>query len=120
LGADEFKINSRVRGIFARHWIDTSKLSIVSVKGIVYLGGQLRKIAGASSQIKINEDLLDKIDAEIRRLKDVKRVTYRLDDWRRDDGKFVTHDRVTHVKDKKSRKLGRLETPESYPVDESP
>lgn len=89
LAAGDFQINSRVRGIFSKHWLDISQLSVVTIKGNVYIGGNLRKLASVSSDIKIDNDLMETIDYEIGRIKGIKRITYRLEDWRKEAGKFV-------------------------------
>lgn len=79
-----------MRGIFAKHWLDTSQLSVVTIKGNVYLGGRLRKLPAVSSDIEVNEDLMQTIDFELGRIKGVKRVTYRLEEWRKEAGKFIS------------------------------
>jgi hypothetical protein len=90
LAVSDFQINSRVRGIFSKHWLDTSQLSVVTIKGNVYLGGRLRKLPAVSSDIEINEELMEAIDFEIGRIRGVKRVTYRLEEWRKEAGKFIS------------------------------
>jgi hypothetical protein len=90
LATSDFQVNSRVRGIFAKHWLDTSQLSVVTIKGNVYLGGRIRKLPAVSSDIEINEELMEAIDFEIGRIKGVKRITYRLEEWRREAGKFIS------------------------------
>lgn len=89
MAASDFQINARVRGIFGKHWLDTGRLSVVTIKGNVYVGGIIRKLPSVSDRIEINEDLLEAIDYEIRRVRGVKRITYRLEEWRKDAGQFV-------------------------------
>ena len=90
LAVSDFQINSRVRGIFAKHWLDTSQLSVVTIKGNVYLGGHLRKLPAVSSDIEVNEDLMQTIDFELGRIRGVKRITYRLEEWRKEAGQFIS------------------------------
>ena len=90
MAVSDFQINSRVRGIFAKHWLDTSQLSVVTIKGIVYLGGHVRKLPAVSSDIEVDEDLMQNIDFEISRIKGVKRITYRFEEWRKEAGKFIS------------------------------
>jgi hypothetical protein len=90
LAAGDFQINSRVRGIFSKHWLDISQLSVVTIKGNVYIGGHVRKLASVSADIKLDIDLMETIDFEIGRIKGIKRVTYRLEDWRKEAGKFIS------------------------------
>ena len=90
MASGDFQINSRVRGIFAKHWLDTSQLSVVTIKGNVYIGGQVRKLPAVSHEIEVNEDLMETINFEISRIRGVKRVNYRLEDWRREAGKFIS------------------------------
>ncbi len=103
MAGGDFQINSRVRGIFAKHWLDTSRLSVVTIKGNVYIGGYVRKLPAVSLDIEVNEDLMETINFEIGRIKGVKRVTYRLEDWRREGGKFfsLAHKRKSTEDDKK-------------------
>ena len=95
MASGDFQINSRVRGIFAKHWLDTSQLSVVTIKGNVYIGGNVRKLPAVSLDVDVNEDLMEIINYEIGRIRGVKRVTYRLEDWRREGGKFIS---LTHRK----------------------
>lgn len=89
MGANDFQINARVRGIFGKHWLDTGRTSVVTIKGNVYVGGVVRKLPGVSARIEINEDLLETIDYEIKRVRGVKRVIYRLEEWRKESGSFT-------------------------------
>ena len=103
MAVSDFQINSRVRGIFARHWLDTSQLSVVTIKGNVYLGGHVRKLPAVSSDIEINEDMMAAIDAAIGRIKGVKRITYRFEEWKKEAGKFISlaHRKQAAEEDKK-------------------
>ena len=103
MAVSDFQINSRVRGIFSKHWLDTSQLSVVTIKGNVYVGGNIKKLAAVSSKIEINEDLMESIDFELRRIKGVKRVTYRLEEWRKEAGKFISlvHKKAGEEEEKK-------------------
>jgi hypothetical protein len=103
LAAGDFQINSRVRGIFSKHWLDISRLSVVTIKGNIYIGGNVRKLPSVSSDIKIDKDLMETIDFEIGRIKGVKRITYRLEDWRKEAGKFISfgHKKVKEEEEKK-------------------
>jgi hypothetical protein len=67
------KINSAVRSILFRHWIDVNQVAIRHHKGNVRLLGTLRLLPGTGfrqSQQKLNETL----EQEIRRVPGVKRV----------------------------------------------
>jgi hypothetical protein len=103
LAVGDFQINSRVRGIFAKHWLDTSQLSIVTIKGSVYIGGTVKKLSAVSRHVEINEDLMETIDFEIKRIRDVKRITYRLEDWRKEAGKFISLRKTRETKEDKKR-----------------
>ena len=103
MAAGDFQINSRVRGIFSKHWLDISQLSVVTIKGNVYIGGTVKKLAAVSRHIEINEELMETIDYEIRRIKDVKRITYRLEDWRKEAGKFISLRKVKEAKEEQKK-----------------
>jgi hypothetical protein len=101
LAIGDFQINSRVRGIFAKHWLDTSQLSIVTIKGNVYVGGVVKKLSAVSRHVEVNEELMETIDFEVKRIKDVKRITYRFEDWRKEGGKFVSMRKTKESPDEK-------------------
>ena len=103
MAAGDFQINSRVRGVFSKHWLDISQLSVVTIKGNVYIGGTVKKLAAVSRHIEINEELMETIDYEIRRIRDVKRIVYRLEDWRKEAGKFISLKKIRDSKEEKKK-----------------
>ena len=67
------KINSAVKAILFRHWVDVNHVAIRYSKGNIRLCGTIRLLPGTGfrrSQQKLNETL----EQEIRRIPGVKRV----------------------------------------------
>jgi hypothetical protein len=73
------QIVARVRGVFARHWMDLGLISILYSQGTVRLQGTIQKLQQAGDPV--DEMLLSVIEQEIRRVKDVKRVNFNFDNW---------------------------------------
>ena len=101
---DDFKINARVRSVLVRRFVDTSKCMFTTIKGRVYLRGQLRRLFGhLSNPDEHNRDqrkdektpddfyrsdlaLLLLIQQEIMKIPGVTGVQFELRDWERDKG----------------------------------
>lgn len=91
MGAEDFKINSKVRAVLARHWIDLTRLSFASVNGIVRLSGTLRRMSSESGEKHFSGQNIDKIETEILAIKEVKRAYFQLDNWRKDENRRWAH-----------------------------
>jgi hypothetical protein len=73
------QIIARVRGVFARHWMDLGLITIVFSNGTVRLQGRAQKLQQAGEPV--DEGLLNIIDQEIKRVKGVKRVHFNFENW---------------------------------------
>ena len=49
MAASDFQINSRVRSLLARHWIDLKRVQVGSFRGTVRLAGELCRLGGESA-----------------------------------------------------------------------
>ena len=92
------KITVLVRAVLARHWIDNMLVSVTTRRGMVFISGRLHKITAVDEYDDVDEDELMIIEQEIRRIKGVKRISYNLEGWIKDGGRFV---KVESVKEKK-------------------
>lgn len=101
MAVKDFQINSRIRGVLAKHWIDTNLITVMTIRGVVFLQGRLRKITVGSRQDEIGEEMLATMEWEMRHIKGVKQIVYRLDDWRKDGGKFTKTEAKKKEEEKK-------------------
>ena len=80
--ASDFRINSMVRSVLARHWIDLQKIVIGSFRGTVRLTGELCHIGNDGVRVPEPRQL-DNVEAEIRAIPEVERVYFDLSNWHR-------------------------------------
>jgi hypothetical protein len=73
------QIVARVRGVFARHWMDLGLITIMFSRGTVRLQGRIEKLQQAGEPV--NEMLLSVIEQEIKRVKNVRRVIFNFENW---------------------------------------
>jgi hypothetical protein len=82
LSVSDFRINSGVRSVIARNWIDLQKLKFGSFRGTVRITGNLSYL-GARTGAACDSGKLEALEAEIRRVPGVGRVYLDLTNWRR-------------------------------------
>ena len=70
---------AKVRGVFARHWLDLGLIIIMFSQGTIRLQGKLQKLQRAGEPV--DEALLSVLEQEIKRVPDVKRVNFGFDNW---------------------------------------
>jgi len=103
---DDFKINARVRSVLVRRYVDTSKCIFSTIKGRVYIRGQVRRLFGHVTEFHQdpnNPHLLEKtpedfyrselallllLEQEIMKIPGVTGVQFDLRDWERDKGSW--------------------------------
>lgn len=89
----DFRINTQVRRILVKRWIDTSKVEFGTTNGVVYIKGVIatpeehRALSSLGGRSRL--DLILKIEKEIRRLPDVKDVVFKLADFQKAAGRWV-------------------------------
>ena len=83
MSVPDLELNSGVRSVLNRHWIDLTKTSFYARKGHVHLGGEVAVI-GAGKESAGTAEALKATEAEIRRLRDVKTVSFEFTNWVRD------------------------------------
>jgi hypothetical protein len=75
----DLEINSAVRRVLVRHWIDLGRISIRAQKGRVTLRGILDKLP--ESDQTLTGAVLESMFGDIRRLHGVQRVNTELENW---------------------------------------
>ena len=90
MSLDSWKINTKVKIILARNWVDTQQILITTVKDTVFIKGKL-DFTGAKvdpeSAISVATQL-KKVEREIEGIKEVKHVTWKLEKWQKAKGKW--------------------------------
>ncbi len=101
MSAEDFRINAFVRQVLSRCWIDTDALRFGAIGRIVYLHGRFGKLRpwdgegdpflrARPEHISENIALLDRVEKEIRREATVTDVVFRLDNFRKVNGRWST------------------------------
>ncbi len=102
MSVEDFRINAFVRQVLARFWIDLQALRYGAVGRVVYLHGRFEKLRPPEVEkreviqghrpeyISENLSLLEAVEKEIRRERLVMDVVFRLDNFRKTDGKWVS------------------------------
>lgn len=100
MSAEDYRINAFVRQVLSRSWVDIEALRFGAVGKIVYFHGQFHRVrswneddGGPRShlqpeQLTENIALLDRVEKEIRREPTVADVVFRLDNFRKVNGKW--------------------------------
>jgi hypothetical protein len=99
MATSDQEINRGVRGVLSRHWVDLTATNFASRQGVVRLMGELRRI-GPRCEESLESTNIVALDAELRRLRGVRRVHLDLSNWRRDEeGAWVPVAREATVED---------------------
>jgi hypothetical protein len=89
----DFRINAAVRKVFIRHWLDLQLIEYRTTNCVVYVMGALRGKRGRGSDKKrdytINPSVVEALEREIMRIRDVKRVHMKFEGWTKSGGKWV-------------------------------
>ncbi|HMB70536.1 MAG TPA: hypothetical protein VKU85_14570 [bacterium] len=101
MSVEDFRINAFVRQVLARCWIDTDALRYGAIGRIVYIHGCFHKLRPAARDgdadwfgirpelLAENMGLLERVEKEIRREPTVSDVVFRLDNFRKVNGKWT-------------------------------
>jgi len=90
MGMEEWKINTQVKIILNRNWIDVPKLLVSTVKNTVCIKGELSftgdKVDGRNEPAVSSQ--LRKAEREILALRNVRYVDWRITGWRKTKTKW--------------------------------
>ncbi|MFH1421437.1 MAG: hypothetical protein ABIH42_01785 [Planctomycetota bacterium] len=89
MAVKDFQINTQVRRILARHWIDVNVISIMTVRGTVFLQGKFVRIAANPENKEIKEDDMVVLDREMKSIPGVRQIVFHIEDWLKDGGIFI-------------------------------
>jgi hypothetical protein len=84
MSISDFQINSKVRSVLAKHWIDIQKLRFGSFRGTVRLSGELY-LAGDRSASFLDAAKITLVENQVRRIRGVARVYFDLKNWRKNE-----------------------------------
>ena len=85
MGASDFKINSKVRAVLARYWVDLARVGFSSVGGTVRLTGVLCRLSSESDLAPFTKQKMAQLEAELLSIREVKRIYFDLDNWCKDE-----------------------------------
>lgn len=100
MSAEDFRINAFVRQVLSRCWVDTEALRFGAVARIVYFHGSFRRLRSWNEEesdhrapapqelLSENLTLLSRVEKEIRQEPSVADVVFRLDNFRKVNGKW--------------------------------
>jgi hypothetical protein len=91
---NDFQINSYVRRVLTRHWLDLKKIRYSAIGGVVYLRGTIDVMYGAPMTREgdwegVTARYIDKIEKDIRQIPDVKSIRFEFEDWRKAAGRWT-------------------------------
>ena len=100
MSVEDFRINAFVRQVLSRFWVDLQMLRYGVIGRVVYLQGRFEKVRPPEPSgsgifrpprrewITENTALLETVEKEIRREAAVSEVVFRLDNFRKVEGKW--------------------------------
>jgi hypothetical protein len=88
MGAGDFALNAHVRQIFARHWLETQGMNLITANGILSITGRLVfRTVKQGKGTEITPDFMGLLESELRGIRGIKRVRWQLDNWvKKEDG----------------------------------
>lgn len=93
MSSQDLELNCGVRNVLTRHWIDLTKTSFYVRKGHVQMSGEIA-VVGTSRPGQETAEALKAFESDVRRLHEVKSVTFEFTNWvRNDSGAWVFRDR---------------------------
>ncbi len=85
MGAKDFKINSDVRRILIKNWIDLKKLRYCTIGGVVCLRGELDTMYNAPGRDEgrggIRAEQVSDLERALRKVTNVNRIKFTLNNW---------------------------------------
>jgi len=80
----DFQINSKVRSVLAKHWIDLQKITFGSFRGTVRFSGELCLLGGRTGGgSEMNQ--VESLESEVRSIRGVQRIYFDLSNWHRNN-----------------------------------
>lgn len=86
MNRSQYQIQAEVRRVFARHWIDLDRLQLGVYRDMVRVTGELHVTAPASPGGDLS--ILDVVQGELMRIREIRCVVFDLANWRREDRRW--------------------------------
>lgn len=84
MAAEDLQLNCGIRNVLNRHSIDLTKTSFYARRGHVHLSGKL-DVVGPCRGPEDTVSTLKAFESELRRLREVKTISFDFTNWVRDD-----------------------------------
>jgi hypothetical protein len=85
MGVDAWKVNSKVKIILSRNWVDVPRLLVNTVKDTVCIKGDLSFTGGkvdGHNELAVSSQLR-KVEREVLALPDIRHVDWRITGWQK-------------------------------------
>ena len=86
MAASDFRTNTAVRSVLARHWIDLQRIKFGCFRGTVRFSGSLAFL-GTRANVALDASKVELLEREIKRLQEVSRVYFDLKNWKKEPGR---------------------------------
>jgi hypothetical protein len=84
MSSQDLELRCGIRNALTRHWIDLTKTSFYVRRGHVELSGEVA-VVGAQRPREDTAEALKAFESDLRRLREVKSVSFEFTNWIRDD-----------------------------------
>lgn len=90
MSSGDFRINAQVRQILVRHWLEIEALSANAINGVLYVKGTIQYRPAKRAQVgDITPEFLQKLECELKLIKDLKKIRWQLENWERNEGDWL-------------------------------
>ena len=83
MAAQDLELNCDIRNALTRHWIDLTKTNFFARRGHVHLSGEAAMVGARPPEA--TADALKAFESELRRLREVRSVSFEFTNWVRDE-----------------------------------
>ena len=84
MSVEDIQLNCSVRNVLTRHWIDLTKTNFFVRRGNVHMSGEV-SVVGSQCAQQDTAIVLRAFESDVRRLRDVRSVSFEFTNWIRDD-----------------------------------
>lgn len=84
VSVEDIQLNCIVRNVLTRHWLDVTKMNFFVGRGNVHMSGEV-SVIGPRRTPEDTAIALRAFESDVRRLRDVKSMSFEFTNWTRDD-----------------------------------
>ncbi len=84
MSSQDLELNCGIRNVLTRHWIDLTKTNFFVRRGHVHMSGEV-SVIGVQRPREDTADALRAFESDVRRLQEIKSVSFDFTNWARDD-----------------------------------